>query len=140
MFSKENITKKTPPRLPYRRLFKAVLASNYELSLVFVDEPKIKNFNQKYRKKDKPTNILSFPLSTNQGEIFICLPLAQTEARKVGIKISDYVGQLFIHGLLHLKGFRHGSTMEKEERKLTALFNLDGQKHHHRAGYRNSVH
>ncbi len=140
MFSKENLVKKTPPRLPYRQLFEAILSSNYELSLVFVGEAKIKKLNRRYRRKDKPTNVLSFPLAPDQGEIFICLPLAQKEAAKIGDKISDYVGRLFIHALLHLKGFRHGSTMDKEERRLTALFNLDGQKHCHWTGYRNGFH
>ncbi len=140
MFSIKNTVKTTPPKLPYRQLFEAVLSSGYELSLVFVGEAKIKSLNQCYRKKNKPTNILSFPLSDDQGEIFICLPLAKKEASKVNFKISDYVGHLFIHGLLHLKGFRHGSTMDKEERRLAALFNLDGQKHSYRAGYRNGFH
>jgi len=102
----------------FSRLKDTVLGRSYELSLVFIDAKRSKELNKKYRKKNKPTNVLSFPLSKKSGEIFIDRVTARKEAKDFDMRVAEFVKYLFIHGLLHLKGMRHGSTMENAEKKL----------------------
>src|SRR5581483_3378928 len=67
------------------------------------------------RRKDHVSNVLSFPLSKASGEILICKQAAEPFS----------VEYLFIHGVLHLKGFAHGATMEREERRVLRRFSLE---------------
>lgn len=114
--------------LPFERIKDVVLGKNYELSLVFIGEKYSQTLNKKYRKKNlpaqagKPANILSFPLSKTTGEIFIDLTTAKKEMKKFDMKEREFIGYLFIHGLLHLKGLKHGKKMEKEEGKLLSNY------------------
>ena len=66
------------PRLPFALMKEGVLGKNYDLSLVFVSESKSKELNRTYRKKNKPANVLSFPYSKKEGEIFICVPVLKS--------------------------------------------------------------
>lgn len=105
--------------IPFDRIRDDVFPSKkYELSLVFVDKKFSHQLNKKFRGKDGPTNILSFPLAKNSGEIFIDLDTAKKEAKDFDMTFREFVIFLFIHGLLHLKGMEHGATMEKRERTL----------------------
>ncbi len=104
--------------IPFTDLKNAVLSKKYELSLVFADKKLSRKLNRTYRGKDKPTNVLSFPLSKTSGEIFIDLETAKLEAKKFEMSFTNFVKYLYIHGLLHLKGMEHGDTMEKAEKKL----------------------
>ena len=115
-FNITNKTKSTPEGVPFALIKNAVLGKKYSLSLVFINAVESRKINFAYRKKDKPTNVLSFPLDKNCGEIFICPEIAKKEGLSVGF--------LFIHGLLHLKGMEHGSTMEKAEDKLRKKFGI----------------
>jgi len=117
-FSLINTTKKNIPRLPVGLFYRELMPKKYKLSIVYVGKAKSQELNRKYRKIERPTNILSFPLSSDEGEIIICLPKAIEEAKNTGNAIREYVGFLILHGILHLKGFKHGSTMEKMEDKL----------------------
>jgi probable rRNA maturation factor len=102
----------------------AVLGKNFELSLVFCSAKKIQSLNKIYRNINKPTDILSFPLSKNSGEIFIC----KSEARKMMAEFDrpyeNFLAFLFIHGLVHLKGYDHGAKMEKIEQKFRQKFGV----------------
>ncbi|MBX4199151.1 rRNA maturation RNase YbeY [Candidatus Parcubacteria bacterium] len=92
----------------------AVLGNAYELSLVFCGNNLSQELNRTYRGKDKPTNVLAFPLSKTSGEIFI-----NTEHLD-GFRVEE----LLVHALLHLKGMLHGAKMESEEKRfLKLLFN-----------------
>lgn len=122
MLSERNNTKKNLPQIGYEKIADFALGKKYELSLVFAGEKLIKGLNSKFRKKDRATNILSFPLSKTEGEIFICPSIAEREAKAVGSSLSDYLIFLFIHGITHLKGFDHGSKMEIEEEKIRRKF------------------
>jgi len=119
-----NKTKSRPPRLPFSLIKDAVLGEKYDLSLVFIGSARSRVLNKNYRGKDKPTNILSFPLSDAEGEIFIDLSRAKKEAPDFQKNYSKFVGLLFIHGLFHLKGLRHGSTMEKKEAGIRKKFDI----------------
>ncbi len=93
-----------------------ILGKQYELSFAFVNKDKIKSLNKTYRKKDEPTDILSFPLSKTNGEILICKDVAKTKAKKFKMTLEDYLLFLVIHGILHLKGLKHNAKMERYER------------------------
>ena len=94
-----------------------ILGKRYSLSIAFVNEKKSREINKKYRKKDKATNVLSFPLRKNQGELVLCKTIIKKEAKKFDRTYDSWLFFLVIHGMLHLKGMRHGSIMEKAEKK-----------------------
>ena len=121
-FSITNLTKGKLPGLPFAMMKTKILGSKYNLSLVFVDEKKSQELNKTYREKDNPTNVLSFPYSKKNGEIFICIRVAKKQASDYGKTWQEFVGFLVIHGMLHLKGMQHGSTMEVQEGKFSKIF------------------
>lgn len=128
-----NSTRKPTPRLPFSDIAKTILGSDYELSLVFIGDRRAQNLNLQYRQKNTKANVLSFPLEKTAGEIFINLAKATREHHKFSLPYVNYVAYLFIHGLFHLKGYDHSSTMESEESKVMKKFNLHGQAHRHRS-------
>jgi len=101
-----------------------ILGKKYELSLVFVGNSLSRKLNKSHRNIDKPTDILSFTLDKNAGEIFINLPYSKRKCKKFDRTFSNYIKFLFIHGCFHLKGFEHGSRMESEELKIQKEFNI----------------
>jgi probable rRNA maturation factor len=101
-----------------------VLGKKYNLSVVFVSLALSKKLNFKYRKINKPTDILSFPVSKDEGEIFINLECARKKAKVFERDEINYLYFLFIHGLVHLKGFEHGSRMERKEKKFRKFFGI----------------
>lgn len=118
------MTKSRLPGLAFSKIKNEALGEKYSLSLVFINESESKKLNGKYRKKNKPTNVLSFPLDKNNGEIFITPTVVKKETKKFGRNFNNLVGFLFIHGLMHLKGFKHGSKMERAEEKLRKQFGV----------------
>lgn len=123
-FSIKNETKGKLPSLPFVQIKEDVLGAQYELSLVFVGDSISKKLNFSYRGKNKPTNVLSFPLSEKEGEIFINLKKAKAEAVDWKMPFKNFVGLLFIHGLFHLKGFDHSNEMDELEKKTREKFDL----------------
>ncbi len=120
----KNTTKGKHPRLPFVEMKKVILGESYELSLVFAGDALTRKLNRIYRQKDKPANVLSFPISKQKGEIFINLKRAKKEAQLFEDSYQSFVGFLFIHGALHLKGMDHGGRMERAEKKLRTQFGI----------------
>ncbi|MEK7588258.1 MAG: rRNA maturation RNase YbeY [Patescibacteria group bacterium] len=112
-----NQTKGKLPNLPFVLLKNDILGEKYSLSIAFIGEKKSKEINFKYRGKNNPTNILSFPLSKTEGEILICPNVVKTQLKLWNKNYRDFTGFLVIHGMLHLKGMEHGAIMEKAEKK-----------------------
>lgn len=110
--------------LPFLKIANTVLAKNYDLSLVFIGDKYSRTLNRKYRKKDKVANILSFPISPDNGEIFINTNQAIKDAKKFNMQKNKFLIYLFIHGLLHLKGLSHGSKMERKEKEILKKFKI----------------
>lgn len=108
----------------FDQIKKAVLGSEYELSLVFCSAKKIQELNKIYRNINKPTDILSFPLSKNSGEILICKSETRKMMKEFGRTYENFLVFLFIHGCVHLKGYDHGAKMEKVEEKFRKLFKI----------------
>ena len=133
MFSIANLTRQPLPRLPFADLAATVLGPTYNLSLVFIGDTRARRLNRVYRQKETPANVLSFSLAKTHDQIFINLARARREHEKFGLPPAAHVGYLFIHGALHLKGYAHGSTMEKKERAIMRRFRLHEQKHRRRS-------
>lgn len=110
--------------IPFSKIKEVSLGKDYELSLVFAGPEKIKRLNLTYRNKNTSTDILSFPISESEGEIYICPDEARKEAKKFDRDFKNFIAFLFIHGCVHLKGHDHGSTMENIEVDLRKKFNI----------------
>ncbi len=119
-----NTTKGKLPRLPFAKLTFAVLGKEYECSLVVVSPKKSRELNCIYRNKDSSTNILSFPLEKNEGEIFLDLETSRKEAPSFDRTYMNFIGFLYIHALFHLKGLDHSPKMEAQEKKIRTLFKI----------------
>lgn len=119
--STRNLTRRSVPGVPFTKIAKAILPT-WELSLVFVTPEEAKRLNKTLRKKTYTPNVLSYESAPKSGEVIICLSVAKEQAPEYGLPYAAFVGLLFIHALLHLKGERHGTTMEKRERALLARF------------------
>lgn len=116
-----NLTRRPAPRFAYTKLAATVLPL-WDISLVFVGPKKAQELNQQLRGKSYTPNVLSYALGEKSGEIFICLAEAAKQAPAHDMSERTFVLYLFIHGLLHLKGWAHGGTMEACERKLLSQF------------------
>ena len=85
-----------------------VLGEKYDLSFSYAGSDEMRRLNKLYRQKDYSANVLSFPLSENEGEILINKNLQKNKG------VSFY---LFAHSLLHLSGLKHGQKWTKKRRK-----------------------
>ncbi|OGZ33130.1 MAG: rRNA maturation RNase YbeY [Candidatus Portnoybacteria bacterium RBG_13_40_8] len=72
-----------------------------EISIAIVCNTRMKNLNRKYRGKNETTDVLAF----DYGEIFICLPQAKRQAKKIKHSLKKELAILLIHGILHLAGY-----------------------------------
>lgn len=115
------MTRRPRPRFAYADAVAAALPG-WDISLVFVGNARAKSLNQSLRGKDYVPNVLSYESGVKSGEIVICLNVAEKQASDYELSYNDFVGYLFIHALMHLKGYPHGPTMEKKERTLRARF------------------
>ncbi len=112
------------PRIPFEAMANAVLGKSYSLSLVICGDKLAQRMNATYRKKTYYPNVLSFPYSTTEGEIFLNIPKASREAKQGGISLTKRAALLYVHGLFHLKGLDHSDHMEAMEQKILKRFNL----------------
>ena len=130
-----NFTRSKAPVFPFAKALEKALPG-WELSLVFAGETRARALNINLRAKDYVPNVLSYVVGKKSGEIIICPNVAKKQAPAYGLSYPNMVGFLFIHGLLHLKGLRHGATMDKHERELLSHFirvtPSDGQTHRNR--------
>ena len=98
-----------------------------EISIKLSDNDEVQQLNSKYRGKDKPTNVLSFPLVQKDllvslsnsddgeillGDIVLAKTICQDEAREKYIELADHVSHLVVHGTLHLLGYDHQGEAE----------------------------
>ncbi len=94
-----------------------------ELSIVFTDDAGMRRLNKKWRGKDKPTNVLSFPQKRGLllGDVILAAETVAREAALAEKPLEDHMAHLIIHGFLHLLGFDHeaeadAAKMEQLER------------------------
>ena len=111
-------------RLPFKDIAEHILGKQYELSLVICGDTLARRMNIAYRKKSYKPNVLSFPLSKKEGEIFLNIRKAAREARAFNSSIRAHTAYLFVHGCFHLHGLDHGKKMEIEEARVMRRFKL----------------
>jgi probable rRNA maturation factor len=107
-----------------------------ELCVRLVDKPEIQNLNHQYRHKDKPTNVLSFPVDLPEdidvpllGDIVVCAPVVFEEAQTQHKSYDHHFAHVIVHGCLHLLGYDHitdeqASLMEPLEIAILATIDI----------------
>ena len=116
-----NLTKFTADKKSFSQVAKIVLkGENKEtaaLSLAFVNEKEIQKLNKNFRKKNKPTDVLSFDLQDGNylGEIVICPQVVKDNAKKYGVAAKKEMMKVFAHGILHLLGYDHERSKKEAE-------------------------
>lgn len=111
-------------------------------SLLFTDDAEVHMLNKDWRYKDKPTNVLSFPMMVREdllalaadgppamlGDIVLALETCEREAAEKDISLADHTAHLLIHGFLHLAGHDHVDSDEQaaamEKLEIEALAKL----------------
>ncbi|MGB8337862.1 MAG: rRNA maturation RNase YbeY [Burkholderiales bacterium] len=102
--------KKLPTRTQFRRWVKAALQQEAHITLRVVEAEEGRALNKQFRKKNYPTNVLTFvyddigPLS---GDIVLCAPIVEIEAKKQKKNILAHYAHLTVHGVLHMQGYDH---------------------------------
>lgn len=123
--------------------------SNAELSILVVDDAKMQELNKNYRGKDRPTDVLSFPMEEGDdtfapiqdseedeefaaqeeclGDIVLNMDAAKRQADELGFTLEEETARLLVHGLAHLSGYDHERS-EEEAIEMRALESkiLDG--------------
>ena len=120
-------------------------AATVEISVRLTTDDEVRQLNRQYRQKDKPTNVLSFPMvqrdlidtvSQNSddgelllGDIVLAHGVCVAEAAERGISVTDHATHLLVHGTLHLLGYDHveddeGEAMEEIERAALAALGI----------------
>jgi probable rRNA maturation factor len=119
-----------------RRLLVNVDRGDAAISLTLVDDAAIRALNRAHRGKDKPTDVLSFPLEPEPfatekllGDIVISIDTARRQAADYDAPLQRELERLMIHGLLHVLGHDHlepqeRAAMEAEERRLAAAIGM----------------
>jgi probable rRNA maturation factor len=93
-----------------------------ELSIALVSDAQIRRLNKLYRNKDKPTDVLSFPIGEKVedwlilGDIVISVDTAKRQAKEFGYSLEEELKRLLVHGLVHLLGYDHELGGEEEKK------------------------
>jgi probable rRNA maturation factor len=112
-----------------------------EISVTLTGDEQVRALNAKWRAKDKPTNVLSFPMADERdlsranlatselllGDIVVARGVCEAEAAAKGVSIEDHATHLLVHGTLHLLGYDHHDDSEAadmEAREARALARL----------------
>ncbi len=119
-----NKSKSTLPCVDFDLIAVEILGSEYELNVIFIENEEIAKLNLIYREKNEPTDILSFPITDNVGEIYISPEESKKMMRDFGREYDNFIAFLFIHGCVHLKGYDHGGKMESIEKKVRDKFGI----------------
>ena len=93
-----------------------------QLGIRIVDEDESRMLNRDYRGRDRPTNVLSFPMDIPEefnmpllGDLVICAPVVEREAREQHKSSREHWAHMVIHGMLHLQGYDHVSDEQADE-------------------------
>lgn len=100
-----------------------------DVVVLLTDDAAVRALNARFRDRDRPTNVLSFPAAESAaphlGDLVLALGVCAAEAGPQGKSLADHLTHLTIHGVLHLLGRDHvdeveAEAMEAEERSLLA--------------------
>jgi probable rRNA maturation factor len=123
-----------------KRLLRETGEGDSALSISLVDDREIQQLNREHRGKDKPTDVLSFPLyeageatpgehERLLGDVVISIDTARRQAADYDAPLQNEIYRLLIHGILHVLGHDHEepaerTAMEAEERRLAAAIGM----------------
>ena len=141
-----NIIQEHPDQLPEELIDQLSLLATHilndykkndlEINLKLVSSDEMTALNQTYRNKTNDTNVLSFPtdpeviyLSKELGDIAICVPFMESEAKTLNRSKDNHMMHLVTHGVLHLLGLDHANEkdanlMESHEISYLKKFNI----------------
>ena len=118
----------------FQTILEQLECRHMELSILLVNDKKIRKLNSKYRKIDEVTDVLSFPQTTQGkpdpvllGDVVVSVDTAWNQAKKHGISFEEEMVLLIIHGTLHLLGYDHERSLKeaKKMKKMTiSLFKI----------------
>ena len=112
-----------------------------EISVTLTSDSRVQALNAKWRSKDKPTNVLSFPMADERdlananvsgaelllGDIILARGVCEAEASDKSVSVEDHAAHLVVHGTLHLLGYDHKDerdAADMEAREVRALKRL----------------
>ena len=136
MLNIENLTDLTINEELLEEISKVLLKEfpSREIDLTLCNNQTIQQYNHEYRGKDKPTDVLSFPIESDMiigmdmmplGSIVISADFVKKRAKEFGHRYDDELSLLFIHGMLHLLGFDHetdsGEMREREAETINSF-------------------
>ena len=121
------------PSRALKKIAQAVLdlvgQSEAELSLALIGNPEMQKLNAQYRRKDYPTDVLSFPIEETLpaahrllGDVIISVQMARRQARERGRTTDEEMATLLVHGIVHLLGYDHERSA-KDARAMKRLEN-----------------
>jgi probable rRNA maturation factor len=102
-----------------RRILAELALPDAELSILLVDDVQIQELNRRYLHRDKPTNVLAFPMSKGAystlhphllGDLAISVETARRQSNRFGLNPTQMLILLMVHGILHLNGYEHEGT------------------------------
>ena len=89
------------------------------VSFLLTDDPSIRDLNRRFRRQDKPTNVLSFPAPQNPerflGDVALAYGVCAREAAEQGKPLKDHLQHLVAHGVFHLLGYDHETDAQADE-------------------------
>jgi len=100
------------------------------ITIALLSDARVRELNRRFRKKDRPTDVLSFPSAAAEdeasggrylGDVVIAAGVARRQAKEAGHSIQTELRVLALHGLLHLLGYDHeidAGRMARVERRL----------------------
>ena len=112
--------------------------SDSEVSVKFTSDDEVRSLNAAWRGKDKPTNVLSFPMADESelagaqllGDVVLAAGVCAAEAAERNVAIETHAAHLVVHGTLHLLGYDHETSdedaeeMEDVERRALAAIGI----------------
>ncbi|WP_420470091.1 rRNA maturation RNase YbeY [Brevundimonas sp. FT23042] len=100
-----------------------------DIVILLTDDESVRDINARFRDRDRPTNVLSFPAAASAfphlGDLTLAFGVCAREAEEQGKTLADHLSHLTVHGVLHLLGRDHeedaeAEQMEAEERSILA--------------------
>jgi len=128
-----------PSRAQIRRWVASALEQAAEITVRIVDADEARALNADYRQKDYVPNVLTFEYGeighdesgrgVLGGDVVICAPVVEREAREQGKPLKDHYAHLTVHGVLHLQGYDHidpreAEVMESREAAILKRFRI----------------
>ena len=114
------------------KVFNIIDIDNISVNIILTDNKFIQSINKNYRKKNSPTDVISFAYRDDDlfpshkgnmeelGDVYISLEKASEQSLDFGVSLKDELKRLLIHGILHLLGYDHELSAE-EEKKMSDM-------------------